>query len=165
MVAASVAGPSLIVHKQFNVKNLTGAIRFRLTPAATTAAAELSSLMKREDGVFKAVRLLHDKLPLGNLRCDILSNQPAVWLCKRAGKHIKLSKAAAGALVASQDRSQEAINEIETVRIVNRRGILEGFADLVVRPYEGGREAGAVGAAKGVGMGTYIVGLEFDVAD
>ncbi|KAF4464905.1 sterol glucosyltransferase [Fusarium albosuccineum] len=99
MVAASGAGPSPIPQKQLNVENLADAIQFCLTPEAATAAAELSLRMRRENGVVTAVRSFHANLPLENLRCDILRNQPAVWLYQK-----KLS-----------------INEIKTIRIINRR--------------------------------------------
>lgn len=98
MVAASGAGPSPIPHKRLDVENMSQAIKFCLTPEAATAAAGLASRMKRENGIATAVRSFHANLPLENLRCDILLDQPAVWLCKRAGKHIRLSKAAAGVL-------------------------------------------------------------------
>lgn len=37
------------------------------------------------------------------------------------------------------------------------RGVSEGFTDLFVQPYKGGKDGGAVGAAKGFGKG--IVGM------
>lgn len=78
--------------------NLSEAIQFCLTPQAAAAAAEISHRMKRENGVVNAVRSFHANLPLENLQCNILRNQPAVWLFKRGAKQIRLSKAAAGVL-------------------------------------------------------------------
>ncbi|KAM5356612.1 hypothetical protein ACJ41O_003258 [Fusarium nematophilum] len=123
MVAASGAGPSPIPQKQLNADNLAEAIQFCLTPEAAAAAAELSSRMRRENGVVTAVRSFHANLPLENLRCDILGNQPAVWLCKRGGKQIKLSKAAAGVLFQHLkiDHKKLSLNETKTIRIINRR--------------------------------------------
>lgn len=98
MVAASGAGPLPIPHKQLNVDNLAEAIQYCLTSEAASAAAEISHRMRRENGVVTAVRSFHANLPLESLQCDILHNQPAVWLFKRGSKQIRLSKAAAGVL-------------------------------------------------------------------
>ncbi|KAM0429705.1 hypothetical protein ACHAPT_006311 [Fusarium lateritium] len=123
MVAVSGAGPHPIPQKQLNVDNLAEAIQFCLTPEAASAAAEISSRMRRENGVVTAVRSFHANLPLENLQCDILRSQPAVWLCKRGGRHIKLSKAAVGVLFQHLkiDHKKLSINETKTITIVNRR--------------------------------------------
>ncbi|RSL52796.1 hypothetical protein CEP53_007973 [Fusarium sp. AF-6] len=123
MVAASGAGPLPIPQKQLNVDNLSEAIQFCLTPEAASAAAEISHRMRTENGVVTAVRSFHANLPLENLQCDILRNQPAVWLFKRGGKQIRLSKAAAGVLFQhlKVDHKKLAINETKTIRIINRR--------------------------------------------
>ncbi|WAO95183.1 Glyco-transf-28 domain-containing protein [Fusarium falciforme] len=123
MVAASGAGPLPIPQKQLNVDNLAEAIQFCLTPEAASAAAEISHRMSRENGVVTAVRSFHANLPLENLQCDILHNQPAVWVFKRGGKQVRLSKAAAGVLFQhlKVDHKKLTINETKTIRIINRR--------------------------------------------
>ena len=98
MVAASGAGPRPIPYKQLTVQALSEAIQFCQTPEAASAAAELASRMKTENGVVTAVRSFHANLPLESLRCDILRDEPAVWVCKRGRNRIRLSKRAAGVL-------------------------------------------------------------------
>ncbi|KAF7545181.1 hypothetical protein G7Z17_g9369 [Cylindrodendrum hubeiense] len=123
MVAASGAGPYPIPQKQLNVQNLSEAIQFCLTPEAAHAAAGLASRMKSESGVETAVRSFHANLPLENLQCDILSGQPAVWVCKRGKRTIKLSKMAGGVLFQhlKVDPKKIYINETKTIRIIHRR--------------------------------------------
>ncbi|KAK7414351.1 hypothetical protein QQX98_006793 [Neonectria punicea] len=123
MVAASGAGPFPIPQKRLNVENLSEAIKFCLTPQAAVAAAGLASRMKSESDVETAVRSFHANLPLENLQCDILRNEPASWVCKRGKKHIKLSKLAAGVLFQhlKVDPKKIHLNEAKTIRIDNRR--------------------------------------------
>jgi len=99
MVHTSGAGPAPIPFKQLNTQNLADAIRFCLTPEASTAAQQIADKMARESGVRRAVASFHANLPMKNMRCDILSNLPAVWLYERKGKSMKLSKMAAEMLV------------------------------------------------------------------
>ncbi|KAJ6442575.1 UDP-glucose,sterol transferase [Purpureocillium lavendulum] len=94
MVASAGAGPPPIPARQLSVANLAAAIRFCLTPEAAAAAAELSAKMSVESGVRRAVATFHANLPLEKMRCDLLPNQPAAWLCT-APRPLKLSKAAA----------------------------------------------------------------------
>lgn len=123
MVAASGAGPKPIPHKKLDIQNLAEAIQFCLTPEAATAAAEIAARMKSESGVTTAVRSFHANLPLESLRCDILSDQPAVWVAKRGKKRIRLSKKAAGVLFQhlKVDQKKLVMNETKTIRITNRR--------------------------------------------
>lgn len=123
MVAASGAGPKPIPHKKLDIQNLSEAIQFCLTPEAATAAAAIAARMKSESGVTTAVRSFHANLPLENLRCDILSDQPAVWVAKRGKKRIRLSKIAAGVLFQHLkiDQKKLVMNETRTIQITNRR--------------------------------------------
>ncbi|CAM1502690.1 Fc.00g074660.m01.CDS01 [Cosmosporella sp. VM-42] len=123
MVATSGAGPRPIPHKQLTIQNLSKAIQFCLTPQAASAAAKLASRMKMENGVFTAVRSFHANLPLESLRCDILKDQPAVWVCQRGKKKIRLSKQAGGVLFQhlKVDMKKVTMNETRTIRITNRR--------------------------------------------
>lgn len=123
MVAASGAGPHPIHHKKLNVQNLSEAIQFCLTPEAARAAAGLASRMKTESGVATAVRSFHANLPLENLQCDIISGQPAAWVCKRGKKLIRLSKMAAGVLFQHLKVDPKKIypNETKSIIIIHRR--------------------------------------------
>ncbi|KAH7152809.1 hypothetical protein EDB81DRAFT_789732 [Dactylonectria macrodidyma] len=123
MVAASGAGPHPIHHKRLNVQNLSEAIRFCLTPEAAQAAAGLALKMKAENGVVTAARSFHANLPLENLQCDILKDQPAAWMWKRGKRQIRLSKMAAGVLFQhlKVDPKKTYLNETKVIRIVNRR--------------------------------------------
>lgn len=99
MVYAGGAGPAPIPFKSLNSQNLATAIRFCLTPEATTAARQIADKMSSEAGVRRAVASFHANLPLNNMRCDVLPNSAAVWSFQRKGKQIKLSKVAAEILV------------------------------------------------------------------
>lgn len=98
MVASSGAGPHPIPQKKVNVDNMSEAIQFCLTPEAATAAGELAARMSTENGVVTAVRSFHANLPVDMMRCDIISDQPAVWICKRGKKRVRLSKLAGAVL-------------------------------------------------------------------
>ncbi|KAH8752807.1 glycosyltransferase family 1 protein [Diaporthe sp. PMI_573] len=104
MIAAAGAGPLPLHHTSLNQENLTQAIEYCLTPAARSAAAEISEQMRRENGVQTAVQSFHTNLPVEALRCDILPDQAAVWhyrIKNKKGpkKYIKLSDEAAFELV------------------------------------------------------------------
>jgi hypothetical protein len=99
MVAAAGAGPRPIPQRQLNSKNLAEAIRYCLTPEASTAARTLAEKMRAEDGVRNAVNHFHANLPLEAMQCDILKNKAAAWFFKKGKVHMKLSKLAAETLV------------------------------------------------------------------
>ena len=99
MVHTSGSGPAPIPFKQLNSQNLEVAIRFCLTEDASIAAQQIAGKMASESGVRRAVASFHANLPLNSMRCDILSNLPAVWLYERKGKSMRLSKMAAEMLV------------------------------------------------------------------
>ena len=100
MIAASGAGPAPIPYKKLSVDSLTEAIRICLSDEASAAAAIMSAQMRTESGVRRAATNFHANLPLQTMRCDIQSERPAAWLWKQKGKRLKLSKEAAGVLVA-----------------------------------------------------------------
>lgn len=97
MIAAARAGPSPIHHKSLNENNLAEAIRYCLMPETVNAAAEISQKMKAENGVQAALRSFHCNLPVEALRCDLLPDEPAVWLYAQSKKKkpLKLSDKAA----------------------------------------------------------------------
>lgn len=99
MVHAGGAGPAPIPFKTLNSQNLADAIRFCLTPEASTAARQIANKMSSEAGVRRAVASFHANLPLDKMRCDFLPNLPAVWTYEKKGKQTKLSKIAAEMLV------------------------------------------------------------------
>lgn len=99
MVATAGAGPDPIPANQLNSANLAEAIQFCLTAEAKSAAASLSIRMKSESGVRRAVATFHANLPLEKMRCDILPNLAAAWQHSKDGLVLKLSKAAAQALL------------------------------------------------------------------
>jgi hypothetical protein len=104
MIATAGAGPLPLHHKSLNQDNLTQAIQYCLTPAAMSAAAEISERMRQESGVQRAVQSFHTNLPVDALRCDILPDQAAVWQYSSKSKKgpkntMKLSEEAAFILV------------------------------------------------------------------
>src|SRR5688500_12840819 len=99
MVHTSGAGPAPIPFKQLKSQHHEVAIAFGLTQDASIAARKIAVKMASETGGRRAVASFHANLPLNNMRCDVLSNLPAVWLYERKGKSLKLSKLAAEMLV------------------------------------------------------------------
>lgn len=99
MVAVANAGPGQIPHRTLDAHNLAEAINFCLTKEAQSAASALSAKMASEDGVQAAIKSFHANLPLERLQCDLISNQPAAWTLKTAGKRINVSKLAAEVLM------------------------------------------------------------------
>jgi hypothetical protein len=95
MVAAASAGPKPIPYKALTAQNLADAISYCLTPQAAAAAQEIAVKMRTESGVRAAVNSFHANLPVERLPCDLLPDQPAVWIYKRKQKSLKLSKVAA----------------------------------------------------------------------
>lgn len=99
IVASAGVGPDPIPQKSLTAEKLADAIQFCLTPFAATAAKDLARKMNRESGARAAVDSFHAHLPRGEMQCDILPDQPAVWRLKRGKTTVRLSKLAAYALV------------------------------------------------------------------
>ncbi|KAG4429362.1 hypothetical protein IFR05_015161 [Cadophora sp. M221] len=101
MISTARAGPQPIHHKSLNETNLTQAIQYCLTPEAVSAAQAISHKMKAENGIHTAAQSFHQNLPVDALRCDILPDEPAVWVYaiskskSRSGTRMKLSDKAA----------------------------------------------------------------------
>jgi len=83
MVFAAGAGPEPIAFKHLTAEKLAKAIKFALSPDATTAAAHLARRMADEDGATTAARSFHKMLPLKNMRCSIFPKKLAVWQVKK----------------------------------------------------------------------------------
>ena len=99
MVAATGAGPRPIPQRNLTAAKLADAIRDCLSDEASVAAKALADKMRHESGVRRAVASFHANLPLDAMRCDVFPSRPAAWTCKKGGRQVKLSKAAAGVLV------------------------------------------------------------------
>ncbi|KAM0286889.1 hypothetical protein ACHAO9_008014 [Fusarium lateritium] len=154
MVHAGGAGPAPIPFKNLNSQNLADAIRFCLTPEASTAAHQIADKMSSEAGVRRAVASFHANLPLDKMRCDVLPNAAAVWLYEKKGKQTKLSRVAAEMLVEAGKMSWNNLKPYQSqpVHIENRRwdpvtatlstlsstglGMARSASDIVVKPYQ-----------------------------
>ncbi|RBR15604.1 uncharacterized protein FIESC28_07245 [Fusarium coffeatum] len=159
MVHTSGAGPAPIPFKQLNSQNLEVAIRFCLTEDASIAAQRIADKMASESGVRRAVASFHANLPLNNMRCDVLSNLPAVWLYERKGRSMKLSKLAAEMLASEGKVAWNHLKPYQSqpVHIENRRwdpvtatlstlaatgmGMVNSTSDIVVKPIQAFRPA------------------------
>jgi hypothetical protein len=76
--------------------NLAHAIRFSFQPETVTAAQNIALKMQSDSGVRAAANSFYKNLPVDNMRCHFLENQPAAWAYKKSlPKAIYLSKAAA----------------------------------------------------------------------
>lgn len=91
MVATTGAGPDPLPFKDLNTQVLAKAIGFALQPEAARAATSVAGVMQRDCGVNAAVDSFHRNLQAEKLQCDILSNLPAVWQCRKGEKLLKLS--------------------------------------------------------------------------
>ncbi|KAG9681291.1 UDP-Glycosyltransferase/glycogen phosphorylase, partial [Aureobasidium melanogenum] len=99
MVAAAGAGPAPIPHKTLNSQMLSEALRFCQKDEVKTAAATIAGKMKHENGVRNAVMSFLNNLPVEDMQCDFLHDQPASWSLK-VGKNVtKISILAAEILV------------------------------------------------------------------
>ena len=83
MVFAAGAGPEPIPFKHLTAETLAKAIKFALSPGATTASANLARCMADEDGANTAARSFHKMLPLKNMRCSIFPKKLAIWQVKK----------------------------------------------------------------------------------
>lgn len=95
MIAAAGAGPEPIPYRSLTSTNLAEAIQFCLRPEAQIAAQSIAESMSREQGVKTAVSSFYANLPVSDMYCDLLEDQPAVWQYQRKGKRLKLSGVAA----------------------------------------------------------------------
>jgi hypothetical protein len=100
MIAAAGAGPDPIPHKSLTSAKRVDAIQFCLQPEAKAAAQSIAASMSQEEGVRTAVNSFYANLPVSDMSCDLLPNQPAVWEYQRKGKLFKLSGVAAEILVS-----------------------------------------------------------------
>ncbi|KAI9155563.1 glycosyltransferase family 1 protein [Paramyrothecium foliicola] len=161
MVAAAGAGPSPIPYKQLTSQNLGDALKFCISQEAIEAAQKISEMMRNENGVVSAVESFHTHLPLANLRCSILDNQPAVWTYKTKGTKVLLSNMAAAILAehCKIDPKKLHINESNPIMIENSRwdpvtstvsatfgtfaGMASSSVDIVRKPVKGYQQARA----------------------
>jgi sterol 3beta-glucosyltransferase len=95
MIAAAHAGPPPIHNKLLNQENLAQAIHYCLTEEALDAAADISRKMRAENGVASAVKSFRQNLPIEAMSCDLIPEEPAVWLYSRSKMNLKLSDKAA----------------------------------------------------------------------
>lgn len=97
MIAEARAGPRPMPHKLLSSQNLVDAIQLLLAPETKQAAQRISSQMASEQGVQAAVQSFHANLPFEAIPCNILHDQPAAWIYKKAP--LRLSKIAAQILI------------------------------------------------------------------
>lgn len=100
MVAAAGSGTKPIPYQSLSTEKLVEAIQFCLTPGASLAAQGIAAKMKAESGVQTAVASFHANLPLQDLKCDIIKDQPAVWEYRGKRGQLRLSKVAADILAS-----------------------------------------------------------------
>jgi sterol 3beta-glucosyltransferase len=79
VVASNGTGPSPIPIAQLSTESLASAIEVCLTPSAKAAAQNISSQMRRENGVEAAVASFHRHLPVDAMTCDLLPANAARW--------------------------------------------------------------------------------------
>ncbi|KAH8805060.1 putative sterol glucosyltransferase [Xylogone sp. PMI_703] len=122
-IAKIGAGPEPIPYKSLTIENLAAAIKSCLTSEVSRAAEQVSQKMKHEYGIAEAIKSFHANLPLENLRCDILPDQPAVWTYKGKNSNLKLSKIAAEILIDQYkiESKNLKVHRVSPVVIEHRR--------------------------------------------
>ncbi|KAF3002561.1 hypothetical protein E8E13_007825 [Curvularia kusanoi] len=96
MVARAGAGPDPIPYKDLTAEKLAQAINKALEPQSLERAQELCNKIRQENGSQSGAQAFHQMLNYDGLRCDVVSNRPAVWRVKRT--QVKLSARAATVL-------------------------------------------------------------------
>lgn len=109
MVAAAHVGPKPLPYKSLTAGSLAEAIRFCLSKEVRQSAQNIAKKLNTASGVKNAVRSFHAQLPLKQLRCDILGDQPAVWTYRRKNMEVKLSGVAAEVLARKQKIDQKKL--------------------------------------------------------
>lgn len=104
MIANAGAGTPPMPHKLLTTEKLSNAIKYCLQPTVQSAAQNISTEMRIEQGVKEAARFFHANLPQEDYSCDLLPDRPAVWLYsnKRMSADFKFSTAAAQILITSK---------------------------------------------------------------
>ncbi|KAH8912913.1 sterol glucosyltransferase [Coniochaeta sp. PMI_546] len=123
VLSASGAGPPPIPYREMTSEKLSEAIRFCFRDSTFDAARTIAEKMHSEAGVQVAARSFHRHLPLQNMRCRILSDQPATFKYKSSGQEILLSSLATAVLVTHRklNMSHLKINDSRPVIIENVR--------------------------------------------
>ena len=154
MIANAGAGPRPIPHAQFTSQRLAEAIKFCLSDDTITAAGLLRNKILQEHGAQDAVDSFHRHLPVQDMRCDILPDQPAAWNYTRDGKTYRVSKVAAAVLVQHAVVRRKDLKrygsksiEIKNIRwdpvtgitsslISTSRGMVTSGANIFVKPVQ-----------------------------
>ncbi|PQE14327.1 hypothetical protein CJF30_00006908 [Rutstroemia sp. NJR-2017a BBW] len=123
MIAAAHAGPPPIHNKLLNQENLAEAIQYCLTEEALNAAADISRKMHAENGVASAVKSFRQNLPIEAMSCDLIPEEPAVWLYSRSKMTLKLSDKAAVILCERKkiDAKHLKLYQSKPIHIENQR--------------------------------------------
>ncbi|KAL2821330.1 hypothetical protein BDW59DRAFT_164212 [Aspergillus cavernicola] len=116
LIAASSSGPKPIPYREVTSDNLADAIRFCLKPETLRAAQDIASRMQYESGVATAVDSFHRNLPIDRMKCELLPNRPATWICK--SPPVRLSKLAAQILVEHLRIDKKSLQVYETNPII-----------------------------------------------
>ncbi|KAL0929369.1 sterol glucosyltransferase [Colletotrichum truncatum] len=114
VVATAGAGPRPIPQKQLTVESLVEGINYTMSSTAIESAKALAHKMRQENGAETAVKSFYRWLPIDQMKCEILSNQPGRWSFNAGGVNVRLSDAAVAALVAEKRIKLGKLNPIRT---------------------------------------------------
>ncbi len=103
MIANARAGPPPIPFKALTAKNLADAMTFCSTAEAASAAGEIAANMRNENGVRQAVASFHRQLPRDRIACELIPQQPAIWLYTNCKNPVRLSNLAVESLSLASD--------------------------------------------------------------
>ncbi|KAL5339043.1 hypothetical protein BJX70DRAFT_177089 [Aspergillus crustosus] len=152
LIAASGAGSQPIPYRDVNVENLAEAIRLCLQSETQRAAQNIASNMQYESGVKAAVDSFHRNLPIDRMRCQLIPDRAATWVCK--SPTLRVSKLAAQILVEHLRVGKKALQAYESKPIIieNRRwdpvtgatsaaigtgtNMVKSTADIFLKPYQ-----------------------------
>lgn len=102
MIAGAGVGPEPIPPSRLTVETLAEGIRFCHLDHVRKSAEAIAERMQHETGVQAAVESFHRNLDIGAMRCDVLPDQAAVWICRSGKQRVKISKLAAEATIAQR---------------------------------------------------------------
>lgn len=111
MISRAGAGPEPVPFSKLTAGALANSILFALRPETQAAVARMAEQIADEDGAGDASQLIHERLEIDEMRCDVCPERVASWKHKASGA--RLSGFAVACLV---DREIIRPHEVKLLR-------------------------------------------------
>jgi UDP:flavonoid glycosyltransferase YjiC (YdhE family) len=170
MIAQMQIGGSPVPYAELTPEKLAESIEHALTPEVRENARKVGINIHAEDGVANAVSQFHAHLPWDTMSCRIDDSHLATLHCYEC--NFRLCTSCAKIIHANADLRDHQLKRhtycdwgrgISSIGSVANgfvdgagsltSGLFHGIKDTFVKPVQGARGEGVVGAAKGVGSG------------